>query len=520
MATTPPPSAGASEPRPSTSEAIQTGADVFVAFFEIEMAKATAASKRTIRDLEARFSEFQKSSHSSAVIYTRRCADLEAAIRSTRTAHAQAVAEGSLARTQMSEAQQQLAKVKHGLDHLKNCPKTEHSSCLQFPPEQAGNGATVTPTGMQNCDAEVQADDLNMLFSLGELRRQLMVTQQLLEAKERDCKAVEKERDDLKAAMMINNRIFSVQVELESLKDSHARSQTSSSMDKDMLVGEAAHSVAHDITTLASSALREDGSQKDDTQSSKTLSALPLSCILKNSEHPNFVSVAHTTNGPSAAGRAPSVASSTFSAHTAKHSSLSQAISPSLNPTSGSFAINIQKDDEKSPSKRPASDSINSTLETSAKRVKRDHLPHDQSPVANSPSHQPSDCAINESDIWPAAPGHSSNQPGSEARMKHTGAASVSACHLATSEGNTGHHSPRVSDNQNQAPPSRPKPKPAYSGRPSNSTIAGGTDSGGSKKNATVSEHTPSRPKPGPAYSGANSIHSGSTPSCASGSAD
>jgi chromosome segregation ATPase len=266
MATTPPPSAGASEPKPSTSEAIQTGADVFVAFFEIELAKATAASKRTIRDLEARFSEFQKSSHSSAVIYTRRCADLEAAIRSTRTAHAQAVAECSLARTRISEAQQQLAKVKHELDHLKNCSRTEHSSCLQFTPEQAGNGATVTPKEMQNCDAEVQADDLNMLFSLGELRRQLMSTQQLLEGKERDCKAVEKERDDLKAAMgteamMLNNRIFSLQAELESLKDSHARSQTGS-RDKDMPVGETTHSVVHDTTAPTSSAPREDGSQK------------------------------------------------------------------------------------------------------------------------------------------------------------------------------------------------------------------------------------------------------------------
>lgn len=369
MATiTPPPSAGASEPQPSTSNAIQTGADVFVAFFETEIAKATAASKRTIRDLEARFSEFQKSSHSSAVIYSRRCADLEAAIRSTRTAHAQAVAERSLACTRMSEAQQELAKVKHELDHLKNCPRTEHSSCLQFPPEPAGNGATVTPTEMQNCDAEVQADDLHMPSPLEELRRQLMVTRQLLEVKERDCKAVEKERDDLKAAMrtegmMLNNRIFSLQAELESLKDLHARPQTSSRY-KDTLVG-AIHSLAHDVTTPTSSAPTEDGSHQgeytvcaahrhstyisnvtsssDDTQSSKILSALPLLCTPKNFEHTNFVSVAHTTNGSSAAGRAPSATSSAVSAHTEKHSSLSPTISPSQNPRFGSFAMDIQK---------------------------------------------------------------------------------------------------------------------------------------------------------------------------------
>ena len=263
---TPPPSAGASQPKPSTSEAIQTGADLFVAFFEIEIAKATAAFKHTIRDLEARFSEFQKSSHSSAVIFTRRCADLEAAIRSTRIAHDRAVTERSLAHTRMLDAQQQLAKVKHELDHLKSCSKTEHSSCLQLTAEQAGNGATDAPKEMQNCDAEIQADDLNIIFSLKELHRQLIDTQQLLEGKERDFKAVEKERDDLKAtigteAMMLKNRIFSLQAELESLKDSHLLTHTGS-REKDMLVGGATHSVAHDTTSPTSSTPREDGFQE------------------------------------------------------------------------------------------------------------------------------------------------------------------------------------------------------------------------------------------------------------------
>lgn len=268
MATTTAPSAGASEPKASVSEAIHAGADLFVALFEAEKTKVTTAYIRTIWDLQARFSELQQGSQSSISAYARRCADFEATIRTAQTAHAQAVAEASLVREQMLETQRQLTQVKHELDHIKTCSRAEHSSChkstLSFAPDQAGNGATAKPKDVQH--AEVQADDLHMLFSLGELRRQLMATQQRLEEKERDCNAVEKERDDLKAGlgtqvMMLNNRIFSLHAELESLKSLPSRSQMGR-RDREALVDVATPAVAHDNTTLSSSVPREDVSQK------------------------------------------------------------------------------------------------------------------------------------------------------------------------------------------------------------------------------------------------------------------
>jgi hypothetical protein len=142
-----------------------------------------------------------------------------------QAAHAQAVADTTLAQKQLLESQRQLAQVRRELDYLKT------SSNVEYPPHHEDIPKFI-PEGIQKDaqDAGVQADEL---CSVEELRRQLIVSQQLLELKERNCRVVEKERDDLKAtmeteAMTLKDRILLLQLEVDCLKGSHPSPQVDS----------------------------------------------------------------------------------------------------------------------------------------------------------------------------------------------------------------------------------------------------------------------------------------------------
>ena len=65
--------------------------------------------------------------------------------------------------------------------------------------------------------------------------------------------------------------------------------------------------------------------------------------------------------------------------------------------------VAYELDDDKVSSKRPASGSVGSSLDTGAKRVKLDHLSHDNSPIPKDPSHQSSSRATNGLNIRPAS---------------------------------------------------------------------------------------------------------------------
>jgi|SRR5882762_8102549 uncharacterized protein YdaU (DUF1376 family) len=216
------PSVDASEPKGSPSSAIHKGADLVVALFEAEKAKVVATSLQTLKALEAHFSNFQLVSQSSIDEYARRCTDSEAALRTAQAAQAQAVAEGSLAQEKMLAAQQQLARVQRELENFKAFSKfSRNNNTLNFSSEQAPDAAATT--GVQDVEVQTADADLHMLIMLGDTRRQLVATQQLLEEKEWNCKTVEKERDNMKAAMgveimILKHRILSLQTEAELLR--------------------------------------------------------------------------------------------------------------------------------------------------------------------------------------------------------------------------------------------------------------------------------------------------------------
>jgi hypothetical protein len=231
MATTP-----NSEPQRAQSRAIHAGADLFIALFDAEKAKVTAACNQTLRDLEARFSALQSAQRSHTID-----AHSHAESALATPSHAQTAAGGSLGQEQISEVQWELTRVNHpkGFSNIECLPQ-HHSSTANLSPEPASDNAMVPPKKMQ--DAEVQADDLYLLVSVGELRRDLMVTKQLLAEKEQNCKVIEKERDDLKATMgkevmMLKDRILSLQKEVDSLKGSPSRSQADSSNKKVVAIG-------------------------------------------------------------------------------------------------------------------------------------------------------------------------------------------------------------------------------------------------------------------------------------------
>lgn len=224
MSTTTLPSNDASEPKAAASGAIHAGADLFIALFEAEKAKVTAASMKTLRDMEAHFSEYQQSVQDTIDHYTRRCTDSEAAVHNEQAARAQAVAHSMHAHEQMVAAQEQLAQVQHQLDRIEafsNLPRDDNPLKLAQEADEA------TDIEKQPPDAEKKANNLQLIVTLGDIRKELMATQRLLEEKERDCKAVEKERDDLKSAteaevMNLKDQIFSLQTEVRLLKTSQA----------------------------------------------------------------------------------------------------------------------------------------------------------------------------------------------------------------------------------------------------------------------------------------------------------
>lgn len=232
MATTP-----NSEPPKAQSRAIRAGAELFIALFDAEKAKVAAACNQTLRDLEARLSAVQQNSRASHAIDAHSHAEPTLA-----TPYAQAAdADGSLGQEQISDVQRELTRVNHPKEfsNVQFLPQ-HHNSTSNLSPEQASDNARAPPKDMQ--DAEVQADDLYLLVSVGELRRDLMVTKQLLAEKEQNCKVIEKERDDLKAAMekevmMLKDRMLSLQKEVDTLKGSPSRSQADSSNKKAVAIG-------------------------------------------------------------------------------------------------------------------------------------------------------------------------------------------------------------------------------------------------------------------------------------------
>jgi hypothetical protein len=265
MSTVTVPPVNASETKASLSRAIHTGADLFVALFEAEKAKIASASIKTLQDLEARFFEFQQTSQTTIADYARRLAESESAVRTAQAARAQAVTEGSLAQEQMSAVQRQLMQAKRELDHLHAFSKfARNNNPIKLALEQTSDGAPVTPKEMQ--DAGVQADDMNLLVSLRDLRKQLIATRQLLEEMERNCKAVEKERDDLRATMgtevmMLKDRIFSLQSEAELTKGLRALSQERS-RDSEMLVNIATPAAGDDTNGSPHTTTPRDGVQQ------------------------------------------------------------------------------------------------------------------------------------------------------------------------------------------------------------------------------------------------------------------
>lgn len=198
------------------SGAIGSGADLLLSLFETEKAKVTAESHRQLKEVEARFSEYRRSSE-------QRINELGAVARHTNAMLARSVADGSLAREQMLEAQQQSSQLMIELSQLRDSlkeaglswnPKSLKLTRVEMADVMMGD---VLP------EAKEQAEDLDRTSDVEALQNRLAEARETLEDQKRTCIRVEQERDDLRAAMgsrdmILKDRILSLQNEVERLK--------------------------------------------------------------------------------------------------------------------------------------------------------------------------------------------------------------------------------------------------------------------------------------------------------------
>lgn len=204
-----------SEPRGTRSGAIATGADQLVALFEAEKTRLKTASFQQIKEVETDFAVYRRSSE-------QRIASFEAATRNANIALARSLADGSLAREQMLDVQQQIARIQIEFDQLNASLKEAGFSWdSQFHKlERVGSENTMDGSPQMVVQGQGQTDVLHGGLAIEELQNQLAESQRILEDQKRMCTSIEKERDDLKATLgaevtMLKDLVFSLQYEVE-----------------------------------------------------------------------------------------------------------------------------------------------------------------------------------------------------------------------------------------------------------------------------------------------------------------